>query len=375
MSRLSRILPSPRLRQVDRVAVAASPDEAYAAFRRFDASRIAWINGLFRARTLPDRLRQRIGERRPAVERQPIGIAGIVAPGTGFVLLEDAPGEEIVVGSVGRFWMLDIEYVDVEPAAFTAFAEPGWGKLAWSIRAEPREGGGSILTFELGVTATDDESWQKFRRYFLVVGRFSHAIRRAFLKAMEQELGRAETVPLSQVELPGDDVLAEAKAELTHAIEIDAPCALVWPYLLQMGGRRAGGPGADAGGEPRPHLEVGDVVAGLPGEEGGFTILRVEPERLLLLGTAVDRRTREQLPLDDRRADTPLTSRLTWAFVLAPLGADACRLITRVRMEAKPPWAEAVQARLLAPLLHGVMGHKQLRRIRERAERAAHPTP
>lgn len=380
MSRMSRIFPSPRLRQCDRVAVAASPDEAYAAFWRFDASRIPWIDALFRARTLPHRLRSRSAERRP------IGLEGVLTPGSGFFLIEDAPGEEIVVGSVGHYWSLDMDYADVEAADFTSFAEPGWGKIAWSVRAEPREGGGSILTFELAVGATDEESWQKFRRYFLVIGRFSHAIRRTFLKEMERELGSVTTVPLAHRPLPGDDLLDDVRAELTHAVEIDAPASAVWPYLVQMGGKRAGWyswdlvdhgnvPREDQVVEPLQHLKVGDVVATLPLSDEGFEVLRLEPERLLLLGGALDRRTHQRLPLEGgSSSETPFAFKMTWAFVLEPLGADACRLITRVRMKARPPWAEALQARVLAPLLHGVMGHKQLRGIRERAERAAHPS-
>jgi hypothetical protein len=40
--------------------------------------------------------------------------------------------------------------------------------------------------------------------------------------------------------LPGDDENPEPTVQSTRAITIDAPPELVWPWLVQMGIRRAG---------------------------------------------------------------------------------------------------------------------------------------
>ena len=40
--------------------------------------------------------------------------------------------------------------------------------------------------------------------------------------------------------LAGDELLPDARARTTHAITIQAPPAAVWPWLVQMGWRRAG---------------------------------------------------------------------------------------------------------------------------------------
>ena len=193
MSRLDLYLPSPRLREVDSVAVAASPADTYAAFRHFDASRIRWIDALFWLREVPDRLRGRVRG-----EHVPIGLDAIVKGAGGFLLLEDRPEEEVVVGAVGKFWRPNMEMAKVTRDTFAAFDEPGWGKLAWSLRAEPSSDAGSLMIFELRVTATDDASWRRFTRYFSLIGPFSRAIRRSLLKNLSQELGARRMFSLQE---------------------------------------------------------------------------------------------------------------------------------------------------------------------------------
>ena len=40
--------------------------------------------------------------------------------------------------------------------------------------------------------------------------------------------------------MPGDDVVSEASFNATRAITIDVPPEMVWPWIVQMGYRRAG---------------------------------------------------------------------------------------------------------------------------------------
>ena len=43
-----------------------------------------------------------------------------------------------------------------------------------------------------------------------------------------------------QAPMPGDELVPKASMQATRAITIDAPPALVWPWIVQMGYRRAG---------------------------------------------------------------------------------------------------------------------------------------
>ncbi|MGH7295743.1 MAG: hypothetical protein ACRELB_12445, partial [Polyangiaceae bacterium] len=135
----------------------------------------------------------------------------------------------------------------------------------------------------------------------------------------------------------------------------------VWPWLLQMGCQRAGwyswdvldNAGVRSADRIVPelqHLAVGDVLPARPTGTGGFRVLRVEPQRALVLEGA-----------------SPKWAG-TWAFTLEPLGSSKTRLVTRYRASYPPN----VWASLALPVLgavHGFMERKQLRTIKHHAER------
>lgn len=176
-------LPNPHRTEVDRISVKAPPAVAWEAARHFDMASIPWVRFLFDLRTLPERLLGRI----PQDADRRLGVDQVVAGGTGFMMLEERPGEEVVVGAIGQFWHLNIPFADVSPEDFRNFAEPGWGKLAWAIIVEPQNGGSGI-SVELRITATDEASWRRFRRYFRLIGPWSRLIRRSVLKRLERSL-------------------------------------------------------------------------------------------------------------------------------------------------------------------------------------------
>jgi hypothetical protein len=122
--------------------------------------------------------------------------------------------------------------------------------------------------------------------------------------------------------LPGDELVPDAKICWTHAITIRARPADIWPWLVQMGCRRAGWysyDGLDNGGarsEERvvpelQHLHEGDIMPMTPTAHDRFVVRVVESERLLVLGDAV--------------------GSMSWAFVLEPIDATSTRLLTRSR--------------------------------------------
>jgi len=166
--------------------------------------------------------------------------------------------------------------------------------------------------------------------------------------------------------LPGDDLIPRPAGILTHAITIHRPAAEIWPWLVQMGGGRAGWYSYDRidnGGEASaeqivPRLQqvgIGEVFPGKPGLREGFVLLRFEPGRYLILGW----------PAPDGR---PI---VTWAFVLQELGPGTTRLIVRVRGAAgyRPPFGLPQWAmKTLVPVGHWLMQRTQLLGIARRAE-------
>ncbi len=175
--------------------------------------------------------------------------------------------------------------------------------------------------------------------------------------------------------LPGDDLLTADSAS-TRAIIVGAPCAEVWPWLVQIGQDRGGWYSYDwlenlfgldihstddLHGEWQ-HLTVGDVVrATPPGATGlpegyAFRVALVDPPRALVL--------RQRPPEHPWNA--------TWAFVLADDGPDRCRLLVRSRSTRSPGLAGRLSG-LVGELLDPItllMTRRMLLGIRERAERA-----
>src|SRR5690606_11236338 len=86
---------------------------------------------------------------------------------------------------------------------------------------------------ETRAVATDPGARAKFRVYWSLLSPGIVLIRRAMLPAVRAAADRAWT-------LEGDDIVPDARAQLTHATTIDAPPRDVWPWLVQMGGQRAG---------------------------------------------------------------------------------------------------------------------------------------
>lgn len=170
--------------------------------------------------------------------------------------------------------------------------------------------------------------------------------------------------------LPGDDLLPAARAQVTHHVDIDAPPAEVWPWLVQMGRRRGGWYSwdlLDNGGVPSadrifPELQklaVGDVLPIKATGPDGMTVVLLDPPRALVLG---DPSLLPGRPKPDRGVP-----RATWAFSLQPLGDAATHLVVRVRAEYEPSLGAAL-LRHVVGALHELMQRKQLRTLKQRVE-------
>jgi len=216
---------------------------------------------------------------------------------------------------------------------------------------------GAIGVFRLGVAL----DWGLFAGAALLVARMVED--GLFWRSVRAD--RAEhTRPL-----PGDDLISEPLATLTHAITIHCDRRAVWPWLAQMGaGSRAGWYSYDVldnGRRPSavrvaPELQsvaVGTLFPALPGITEGFKVVSVEPPDSLVLGW----------PLPGAAPS------VTWAFLLEPQPGAATRLIVRVRggqgyrFHGLPAWL----SKPLVRIVHFLMQRRQLLGIAQRAESMA----
>ena len=111
--------------------------------------------------------------------------------GTGFTLLGEHPGEEVVLGITGRFWTAGGDVMTTDPARFAAGPPAGAAQAAWSFTVTPLADGGTRLATETRVRCADADSRRRFRVYWLVIGPFSSLLRRLMLRAIRREAERA----------------------------------------------------------------------------------------------------------------------------------------------------------------------------------------
>jgi hypothetical protein len=108
----------------------------------------------------------------------------------GWLVLGDVPDREIVFGAVGTFWQPSIEWRDVAVGEFTAFAEPGWGKIAANFSVVPYGEHATLLTYECRTTTTDPRARHKFQRYWTLMRPFIGHIFRATVHSIRDDAER-----------------------------------------------------------------------------------------------------------------------------------------------------------------------------------------
>jgi hypothetical protein len=364
MRAIQYILPSPRHTEVMRIFVQAKPDVAWEKVRHLDLSSVRWVRFLFDLRTIAE-LFHKSNTYHPVDRR--LGIEQITAEQTGFMILHEERGREVVVGAIGQFWHLQIPFARIDTNQFTDFNEPGWGKVAWSFTVEPYLNG-STICLELRTTATDDESWSKLNRYYHFIGLFSQVIRRTGMAQIEKELKRFVRPDDGHKWLRGDEAMKGTKYVMTDNIDIEASPSIVWRYLMQLGCDRGGWYSIDVldhGGvkstdclvDVWPDRRVGDRIAATPKHDNFFEVLEVSKERYLVLG-------------GETKKENGIF-KMSWTFALEPIGDDATHLVVRTRMIMSPKVKEWFMGNILYPPIHGLMETVQLRTIKHLAEREA----
>lgn len=178
--------------------------------------------------------------------------------------------------------------------------------------------------------------------------------------------------------LPGDDGVPHPDIASTRAISIHAPVHAVWPWLVQMGWKRAGWysydmldnertPSAETIVPDLQTLQVGDFVP--EGPEVGWTVRSLEPDRLLLLETHAPMKGVTWVQQRDS----------SWLFLLIAIDAENTRLIERARttvtINRHTPLGRLLAPPVFMPLLLApgdfVMARRQMLGIKRRAERAS----
>jgi hypothetical protein len=109
------------------------------------------------------------------------------------VLLAEAPPDELVVGTIGRFWRPTGQSTPIAGASeFLAFDTPGYARCALDFRLEDASGDTRVIT-ETRIFTPDADAKRKFGAYWLFVHPGS-----AFIRRMWRGCPRSGVAPSSR---------------------------------------------------------------------------------------------------------------------------------------------------------------------------------
>jgi hypothetical protein len=155
---LDRFMPSYEVVERHHARVAAPADVTLEVAATMDLFQLPLVRAIFKGREL-------ILGATPDERPRPRGLLAEVQS-LGWVVLAETPGSEIVVGAVTKPWEPNVTFRSLAPAAFAAFAEPDYVKIAWTLRADPISDRESIFRTETRVLATSPSARARFRRYW-----------------------------------------------------------------------------------------------------------------------------------------------------------------------------------------------------------------
>jgi hypothetical protein len=205
---LDAALPAWQFGERHEILVHAPPARAYEAVRKVTAGEIRLFQALtwLRSPRLP-------GSKRPeSILNAPAGKPILdVAASTGFFLLAEEPGREIVLGTL---LILPAGFHASMPEGFAALDRPGVAKAAINFRVDDEGNGWSRVTTETRVVATDATARLRFAAYWRTIYPGSAFIRRMWLQAVrdraERSGARSYTRPL------GGPLYAQARHPAQH---------------------------------------------------------------------------------------------------------------------------------------------------------------
>jgi hypothetical protein len=108
----------------------------------------------------------------------------------GWGVLAEIPGREIVLGAVTQAWKANVAFRALPPHEFAAFHEPGYVKIAWTLRADPAGPTKSIARHETRAVATDPVAVARFRWYWSTLSPGIKVIRYVAIRLIKSEAER-----------------------------------------------------------------------------------------------------------------------------------------------------------------------------------------
>jgi hypothetical protein len=197
---LDDLMPTYDVAERHRTRVRAAPEQVFDALQTADLAEGPATRMLFLVRALPAALvlvvrspgaaaevwRERVTEVRH-------GLRLVDFERFGFRIVAKRPGEEVVVGLLGRFWTPGGGLVtELSVSDFAAGPPAGHALAGWNFSVAPAPDGGTELRTETRVRCAPD-ALLAFRAYWLLVRPGSGIIRRSMLRSVRREAERSRS--------------------------------------------------------------------------------------------------------------------------------------------------------------------------------------
>lgn len=179
---LDRFMPEFDVAERHRIFVAAPAATTFAAAKEQDLNASGITRAIFKTRQFVLR-----GEE-DGVER-PQGLVALTKS-LGWGVLVEEPEREIVMGAVTQPWEANVVFRALPPERFAAFDDPGYVKIAWTLRVHPAGPRHSVFSTETRATTTDAVARAKFRWYWSAFSPGIWTIRRLSLRPLRREAER-----------------------------------------------------------------------------------------------------------------------------------------------------------------------------------------
>lgn len=163
-----KYLPRYDYHEVHQLAINATPDEIYSLVKDLDFSGSWIIRMLFFLR---------------GMSNKKITFEGLAA--SKFMVLEETPKQELIIGLIGQFWKPSGELQAFAPTEFKTFEGP-YAKATWNFVMK-REGNRTMLSTETRIACPDEKTRRSFSRYWFFIRPFSGLIRMEMLRAIRNK--------------------------------------------------------------------------------------------------------------------------------------------------------------------------------------------
>ena len=169
----------PYVRDHHEIEIAAPADLVFFDATRLNLQSLPIVRAIFRTRAwfMGDTLEP------PA---KPLGLVAEMMV-LGWELLAHTPCRAIVMGAAARPWTRNVTFRTIPPQEFSAFAEPDYVKIVWTLEADPIGPERTRFHTETRVEPTDEAARRKFFWYWMAFGIGIRFIRWSMLRELRRK--------------------------------------------------------------------------------------------------------------------------------------------------------------------------------------------